>query len=408
MKFSTTAKVLVALVLIIAAGVLHIAFNVTDFFGRGGDLRWVNTGRGVSYTVDAGAVFHGHESPFFFIATRDGVRYVSQFGESRWYTTMTLRRPILWGQGGYIAVSEGDRGRVVSVFDANGLAFSESFDYPVHTFSVNRNGFLSVILQMDDGYAVQAFHRQSVYRPMFRIVMREADHPGVIPLMSEMSDDGRVIALGLLDVRGRLHSKIQFRYTYRGDGWGTHGIFAEVSLEDQMLFHMRKTSNNRLVAITDTQIIVYTRDANDRISTTATIPLYNHLVDVAFDESGRFAVALGAAFLNAAVAEPMGTVKIFDPGGTQIGTFEAGRRVTSLSMGHGGVIVGKDRNFTAITVTGERLWEYIALQDTRDFLFLENSDTVLIAGASRADVWRRQRTRDGEAGDFFGIQGQEQ
>jgi hypothetical protein len=407
MKFSTLAKILIALVLIIAAGVFHIAFNVTDFFGRSGDLRWVNTGRGVSYTMDAGSVFHGHEGPFFFIANRYGVRYQSHLGESRWYTTLNLRRPIMRGQGTYAAVSEGDRGRVVHVFNENGQSFSETFDDPVHTFSVNRTGFLSVVLQLDDGYSVNIFHRQSTYRPMYQITMREADHPGIIPLLTEVSDDGRYIAVGYLDIRNRLHSLVQFRYTYRGDGWGTDGIFAEFLLEDQMLLLMRKTANNRLVVATDTQVIVYTRDVNDIIQTTATVPLHNQLAEMAFDESGRFAIALGTPFLNAPHAEPVGTVHIFDANGTRLGTYPAGRRVTHLSMGHGAAIIGTDRNFTAVSATGEPLWEFIALQDTRDFFFLENSDTVLIAGANRADVWRRQRTRDGEEADFFGIQGQD-
>ncbi|MCL2188372.1 MAG: DUF5711 family protein [Defluviitaleaceae bacterium] len=406
MKFSTAAKVLIAIVLMLAAGVLHIVFNVTDFFGRGADLRWVNTGRGVSYSMDSGPVFHGHEAPFFFMATRDGVRYASQLGESRWHTTLNLRRPIMRGRGSYIAVSEGDRGRVIHVFDANGLAFTETFEHPVHTFSINRNGFLSVILQMDDGYTVNIYHRQSAYSPMYRNPFIEADRPGILPVLTEVSDDGRVVVMGLLDIRGRLHSKIQFGYTYRGDGWGTDGIFAEFMLEDQMLLLLRKTGQNRLVAATDTQIIIYTRDANDGIRVTAEIPLHNQLTEMAFDESGRFAIALGTPNINEPAASALGTVYIFDANGTRIGTHEAGRRVTHLSMGHGAVIVGTDRNFSAVSVAGAPMWEYIALQDTRDFLFLENSDTVLIAGATRADVWRRQRTRYGEEADFFGIQGQ--
>ena len=408
MKLSSAAKALIALTLIIAAGVLHIALNVTDYFGRGSDLRWVNTRRGVSYTHDASPVFHGFESPFFFIASRDGVRNVTQQGENRWHSPLNLRRPIMRGQGQYAAVTEGERGRSVHVFNENGLAFTENFDYPVHTFSVNRTGFLSVILQMDDGYMVKAYHHLSAYRPMFRIILRENDHPGIIPVMTEMSNDGRYIAVGFIDFRNRLQSKVQFLYTYQGDGWGTDGVFAEFILQDQMLLFMRKTENNRLVVATDTQIVVYTRDANDIIHTTALIPLHNQITEMAFDENGRFAVALGTPFLNAPQAEPPGTVLIFSENGTQIGTHNANRRVTHLSMGHDALIVGCERNFVAITLTGDFLWEYVALQDTHDFFFLENNNTVLIAGATRAETWRRQRPRDGEEADFFGILGQEQ
>ena len=408
MKLSKTSYVLITLVLVIVVGFLHIVFNVTDFFGRGMDLRWVNTGRGVSYSMDGAPVFHGHEGAFFFMANRDGVRYVSQLGESRWVSTLTLRRPIMQGSGTYVAVSEGDRGRTIHVFDANGPVMTETFDHPIHTFSINRFGFLSVILQMDDGYTVNIFHRQSAQNPLYRNPFITSEQPGILPVLSEVSDDGRVVVIGLLDVRNRLHSKIQFGYTYRGDGWGTDGIFAERILEDQMLLLLRKTTQNRLVAVTDMQIIMYHRDANDVITEITQIPLENQITAIAFDETGRFSIALGSPFINANEAYPLGTVLIFDANGNHLGTFEAGRQVTHLAMGHSAVIIGKGRNFTATTLQGTTKWEYVSLQDTSDFLFLENSDTVLIAGATRADVWRRQRLRDGEEADFFGIQGQEQ
>jgi hypothetical protein len=329
---------------------------------------------------------------------------MTQQGESRLHYTFNLRQPILHGRGQYAAVSEGERGRVIYVFDPNGRAFTEIFDHSIHTFTINRTGILSVILQLDDGYAIYVFNRMSNGEPLFRRYIRDA---GIIPTLAEISDDGRYIAVGLLDVRNFMTSKLQIGYTYRGDGWGTDGIFFEHNFQDEMIFNIRKTANNRLVAVTDAQIVVYTRDANDAVSITATIPLHNRLVEMAFDEEGRFAVALGSPLLNMPDAEPAGTVNIYDINGTLTGNHRAGRPVTHLSMGHGAVIVGTDRNFHALNQQGAQIWEFIALQDTRDFIFLENSDTVLIAGTTRADVWRRQRTRDGDA-DFFGIQGQDQ
>ncbi|MCL2499016.1 MAG: DUF5711 family protein [Defluviitaleaceae bacterium] len=409
MKLSATAKVLIALVIFITAGVLHIAFNVTGILGRGGEMRWINTGRGISYAMDAAPTFHGHEGPFFYIATRDGVRYIaSATGESRLHYTLNLRRPIMRGRGEFAAVTEGERGRAIYLFDPSGRIMTETFDHPIHTFSVNDNGFLSVILQLGDGYSVNVFHRNSTVRPMYSNTFYESNHPNIIPMMAEVSDDGRFIAIALLDYNNHLRSKIQMSYTSVTDAWGTDGIFFQDSFEDQLILLIRKTTDNRLVVITDAQIVIYTR--NDRtMAKTAEIPLYNRIDQIAFDKEGRFAVALGGvepAFLNRAEAEEPNTVHIFDASGRQTGAYHAERRVTHLSMGHGMVIVGSNRNFHAVNLQGTREWEFIALQDTQAFLFLENAETVLIAGANRADVWHRRRNRDGEAGDFFGIQGQ--
>jgi hypothetical protein len=407
MKLSATAKILIALVIFITAGVLHIAFNVTGILGRGGELRWNNTRRGVVYTMDAGAVFHGHNSPFFYIATRTGVRYISSVtGESRLHYALNLRRPILSGRGEWAAVSEGERGRVIYVFDSNSRAFTETFNHPIHSFSINRTGFLSVILQLDEGYVLHIFNRMSSGDPIKSRFIHPNTHPGIIPITSEVSDDGLYIAVGLLDVNNRLISKVQLGYTTQNAAWGTDGIFFEQSFPDEMLLALRKTANNRLVVVTDVQIVIYTRDANDLVTETAAIPLHNRLEKLAFDEDGRFAIAFGSPLLNAAVAEPEGTVHIFDANGTRTGSYHTGQRVTHLTMGHNTVIVGLNRNFYALNLQGTQVWEFIALQYTQDIVFLENSDTVLIAGANRADVWRRQRSRDGDDGDFFGIQGQ--
>jgi hypothetical protein len=243
---------------------------------------------------------------------------------------------------------------------------------------------------------------------MYRNVFHESGSSGIIPVMTEVSEDGRVIAIGLLDYRSRLQSRVQLSFTYSGDAWGTDGIFFEDIFEDQLLLFMRKTPGNRLVVVTDTQIAVYTRDERT-VTRTATIPLYNRIDQIAFDRDGRFAVALGSvepAFLNTPEAEAPGTVIIFDANGTRTGDYRVTRRVTHLSMGHGMVIVGEDRGFNAVNLQGAQEWEFISLQETRDFIFMENSETVLIAGVSRAEIWQRQRNRDGEAGDFFGIQGQ--
>jgi hypothetical protein len=243
---------------------------------------------------------------------------------------------------------------------------------------------------------------------MFRMVFYESTHPNLIPMMAEVSAEGRYIAIGLLDYNNRLQSKIQFVLTYSGDAWGTDGVFFEDTFDDQLILLMRKTKDNRLVVLTDTQIVVYTRTGSS-VSKTATIPLYNRVDQIAFDSEGRFAVALGfveSAFLNAPEAEAPGTVLIFDASGTRTGTYPTGRRITHLSMGHGTVIVGTDRNFHSLSLQGALNWEFIALHQVRDFIFLENGETVLIAGANRADIWQRQRNRDGETGDFFGIQGQ--
>jgi len=404
----TVIKLLVGLAVLLLAIVLHIGMNVTGILGRG-DLRWVNTGISVSYPTDASPLFHTNAGASFTMATRDGVRIISQNGETIFNQPMILRQPLLVGSGNYVAVAEGDRGRSVHVFNASERIFFEPFDYTLHTFSINRTGFLSVILQMDEGYVVKIFHQNNRDEWLYRRTLHPVDNPGIFPVMVEVSEDGRMVVYGMLDMNNRMVSRLLFNNTYEGDAWGTDGNFAAREFEDEWLLYMRMTTENRLVAVTDAQIIVLTRvvrGVNTIINDTASIPLYNHVTAIAFDDMGRFSVALGVPVLNSPEAYAPGTVLIFDANGNRTGTFHGDRPISNLSMGHNAVIIASNRNIHAVSLTGAPLWEFIALQDVRDFIFLEDNNTVLMAGATRADVWRRQRVRDGEAGDFFGIQGQ--
>jgi len=123
------------------------------------------------------------------------------------------------------------------------------------------------------------------------------------------------------------------------------------------------------------------------------IPLHNKIDALAFYGGSRFAFAAGEPFLNDENALEAGLLQIYSVSGEKTGEYALARRATHLSMGWDAALVGADRNFFAISASGNRLWEYVSLQDTSQFIFLDNTDTVLMAGATSASVLKRVRVR---------------
>jgi len=379
----------IGLLLILLAAVAQYTF---DLVGVGAhDLRMENTGLYVSYSLDTSPSFHSNNSRFYFFTTRTGIRYVSSGGENRWQEPFNLARPHMVTRGDVVAIGE-DGGQVIRVFNAGGIMNTVHLDYPVLGFSVNANGNLAVIMGVDGGYHVHGFERDNSTSPFFRLHINHRESPMRFPVAVEISDDGSYVAVAYLNIYRQLITEVQF-YTGQQTRFGTEALFAGDDFPGETFIAMRFMTGNRLLLITDSQITMQRIDGNS-LSEEWSIPLYNRIDQLAFCGNNRFAFVSGAASNpDGRDADPVGTVNMFDINGLT-GRFYLGRRATHLSMGHGAVIVGADRYFRAVNLRGTSLWQHTALHDVRDMIFLDNTNTVLIAGVNRAYVWRRQRTRD--------------
>ena len=380
------------------AALAQFTFNLIGVGAE--DMRMVDTGHGVSYAFDANPSFYSNNSRFFYFATRTGIRYVpSGSGSGGWQETFSLTRPHIAARGDIVAVGEIERGRIVYVYNSSGYMYSVALDHPLMGFSVNATGYLSVITQVDGGYYIHVYNQQHNVDYVMQRRSYHVDFPMHFPVSAEISEDGQYLAIAYLNLSGRnLATELEFLHIGTQEArFGTDSLFAGKDL-DEAFVAMRFMANNQLLLITDTQIRLLSIQDNTFQEVWAG-PLNNRIDQLAFCGNNRFAFASGAPISpDGRDADPLGTVNIFDLNG-QTGRFYLGRRATHLSMGHGAVIVGSDRYFHAVSARGTGLWHHFALHDVRDMIFLDNTDTVLIAGANRAYVWRRQRIRDGQDND---------
>jgi hypothetical protein len=290
-----------------------------------------------------------------------------------------------------VAVGE-ERGRRIYVFEPDGLAYSVIFDSPVLTFSVNQPGYLAVVLQMDKGYAVQIFNKRYGTEPLYQNFISD---PGVVPTSVSVSEKGNYVAIALLDYEMRLSSRVMFSYINAQDARFTNdATFATFYYDGgQIVQTTRFMADDQALVVTDSQIICYRPGDNRSLAEQWRIPLHNRISHLSFYGGSRFAYAAGDKFLNDGEAAEPGEIHIYAMDGERTGSFRLGRKATYLNMGHNHVIVGGNRHFYILNHRGEIIWDHQTLFDTRDFIFLDNTNTVLAAGGARANILKRVKAR---------------
>jgi hypothetical protein len=403
-RLTVFAKILIAVMLVITA-VLFQLF-VLPKFGANREMQIAATGIGVVYDYDSGAAFHSNDSLFFYFATGDSMRFMaSNNDQPSWRYPFAFTNPWLSARGGYAAVGEESGGRVVYVFNENGYLFRVELENTILSFGINETGFLSVVAQYDGGYGIYVFnqHRSAAENPLFHWAFY---HDLIAPTHVEVSPDGTYIAIAFVDWIFTPKTSVQFRYISQWNAWGTdRGHFATEDFPGQFLTALRFMNDNRLIVSTTSQISCFQLGPGHAVSR----PIWEHELEnvkshIAFYNGTHFSYAARERLpMATSEGDPVGTVRIFGVNGQQTGMFELGRRATHLRMGHNHVIVGGDRGFHAIDFRGNHVWEHTTLFDTKDVLFLDNTNTILVAGSNQAEIFERRRVRenDSDEGVFF-------
>lgn len=399
-KFTLTAfaKVLIGVAIVGVIVLAQIFLWPWLGFGSEREMALVGTGRVITYAFDAGAAFHSGDSRFFYFATSSGMRMLDSNEVLMWSEAYSFNHPWLAARGDFVAVGETRGGRNIRVFDSGGAVFSVSLDTPIQSFWINESGFLSVIAEHDGGYIVYVFnrYRPTPAEPLFSWSVFDNL---IIPTHAEVSADGRYIAIGVMDLNFNVRHSVQFRYMSQWDAWGTdRGLFATEDFPGQIITAMRFMNGNRLVVSTTARISGFQLGPGHASSRRIwDIPLENEKTHIEFYDGTHFAFATGARLpMATGEGDPVGTVRIYGANGIPTGMFELGRRATHLRMGRNALIVGGDRSFHAVNLRGDLLWDHTTLFDTLDVLFLDDTNTILVAGSNQAEIFERRRLREAD------------
>ena len=341
----------------------------------------------IRYDHNSNAIIYSDNTSGFYICTKDGVRFFSTSGELRWESVFSMSQPIMATNRQFIAVAE-YRGRSLHVYNSiSGEQYVKEFDHPILSFSVNTRGFSSVILARDDAYVIQVF--DSIGNVPFNM-----NYPttNIFPIATAISNDNRILAISYLDITANMTSQITYSYINKSEdrGISSDGMFAGTEHKNQIVGILNFIDSNSLIAISDSEI--------SNIDVELAEKRWTYEFDNELDKFGllndrTFALALGKPILNRD-AEPLGTVKIYNTNLDEMGAFSLGKTVTYMSTGHNSSIVGSGRVYSALNRSGKLLWEYHATTDLKEVMFLNNTDNILIATNTEAQILRRVRTRN--------------
>lgn len=337
----------------------------------------------VEITYSGHAQFYAFDSGNFYFLTNSGMHYMNSQGEIVWDYPLNLSEPMLVGNFEHVAVAD-VRGNVLYVFGPSGRLHMNQFANPILHFSVNREGYASVLKRGRDYYEISVINNRGTIFPNWRY-----QDQNLFPMSTSISNDGRFTAASNLSIqRVNKMSNIMFMFNRLDEGRGVaEHLFASQPRESQIAALLHFMDRNRLLVFSDTAIANF--NVRDNIEYSEII-LTNRIEHVGFMGDRYFVVALGAPLVNRD-AQPIGRLEFYDATSSLVGSYNFGQNITYLSAGPNGVIVGAGHRFAAFSPRGELLWEYIANQDVNQLIFLENTNTVLMATNTGAVILNRQR-----------------
>lgn len=313
----------------------------------------------------------------YLYCTKDGVKYFDDGQNQKWNSTYTMTSPSVVNNGSYTAVAE-SQGRSVKVYSEDGELYSVSADGMIMQISVNNIGSIGLILKTDSGYKVQ------VYDENGNLIMERFDEDeGVYPIAVDISADKKVLAVSYLDTTDiEMVSKILFFYTGREDTKNTESgdFFASVEKVGEIVPAIKYMNNGVFMAVGDTT--VFTMDSSGK-------EVWNDEICNKIDK-----ITFGGEYLVMALGEPLpgkdgaqnGTVRILSTTGKQSNDYLLGKSVTYLKAYKNGIVIGSNRDFTAINYNGRLLWEHTATQDVKDIILMSSSENVLYVTNNSADI----------------------
>lgn len=93
-----------------------------------------------------------------YISSKNGLKKMSQDGESLWDKSFYIENPSLLTNGMYMSVID-IAGKQAHLFDTNGLVYSMKTNYPILMADLNEEGALVLVQEKDSSHVIQIYNR---------------------------------------------------------------------------------------------------------------------------------------------------------------------------------------------------------------------------------------------------------
>lgn len=339
----------------------------------------------ILYETNSRTNFYTYKKNVYY-CTKDGMQMLNSKGKTLWSDTFTMVTPYINYDGEIVGVCE-EGGKSLYVYNSNGILYRKDMEYPITSFSVNLNGYASVITKGESEYKIMVITSSGEVISESIIALVDG-----IPVATDVSNDNKVYAVSLININDiKMQTRVVFYYVGKKSVTEeeTVDMFASFKRDDQIAPIIKFMDNNNFIVVTDKEIIgVEINNQNgERYKEKWAKELKNKVTAIDFPENKFIAVAYGESFINADEPEEKGTVKWYNTSGEEINVHKSEKAVISLTSDYGATIINSGRNFKAISYKGGEIWNYNAIQDVDSMMFVENTNNVLFITPKKAEIF---------------------
>ena len=284
----------------------------------------------------------------------------------------SLENPYVVTSYDKIAICD-NNGKVARIYSNSGHMYTINTVNNILGFTINKNGFLSIILKNDNNYQIDIYNKDgdNIYS------IKDISYDQGVPVGISISQDNKVLAVSYIQTTSAtVDSNIVF-YSIQDNK-----LFGGFIKQEQVAGIIKFVDDSNLVCVSDKEIFIIKSNSAQNSEQSKEIykkPLNNVLNDVKFLDGIGYLVCYGQSILNSEEAMEENTLVFYNQSGGEIGKYyKKGQSITNITANKYGAIVEEGRLFTAINTSGKKIWEYQATQDIKDVIFYENSNKAII------------------------------
>lgn len=323
-----------------------------------------------SIQINAGEQVYTHNS-YIYIYGKAGIKIIKD-DKIILEDSFSLESPYI--STSYDKIAIGDKnGKIVRVYSNEGHMYTVNEVTNVLGFSINKNGFLSIILKNDANYEVKVYNNtgENAY------FVKDISYNEGVPVSASISADDNVLAVSYIKTIGAtVDSNIVF-YSIR-DGQ----MFGGYIKQDQIAGIIKFLGNSNLICISEKEIFIIKSNGQQNSEQVKEIykrPLNNVLKGLQFLDGVGYVVCYGQPILSSQDFIQENTVVFYNESGGEIGKYyKKDENISHIKGNKFGAILQDGRLFTAIDTSGRKIWQYQATQYIKDVMFYDNDSKAII------------------------------
>lgn len=371
-KHNKVAFLSIAIIILLIAAVVF-------FLGRRGASATINDKMvmaDINYESVSKASFHA-DGKYIFYAAKDGMRLIDKQGTKVWEDPFTMQQPVLASAGAYAAVAE-ERGRIVRVYGTEGLIYEINAEGPITTFSINKSGYVAVVMEMANEYITNIYNSEGSVVSLSNCPASES-----IPVAVAISEDSGIYATSYIDTTGvTFRSNVVMRYIGKDRAANAEtidGMFTSFSGGSGIVGMLDFYSGSGLVALSDKELI-FVDVASDGNGCTEKmrVPMSDIMTSVGFADNGSAVIAFRAGGEGV-----KGKLRCYNKDGKETAAFDTDEEINYIKAYSNLFIAVSGSKITAYDYSGNTIWQVSTLQDVKQALMFASQDELIIAGSSR-------------------------